>query len=76
MELKGKVTNLTQFGAFIDIGVKQDGMAHISQVSDRFVSNPSEVLTLGQEVRVKVIGVDMDRRRIQLSLKGVSQPQR
>jgi uncharacterized protein len=76
LELRGKVSNLTQFGAFIDIGVKQDGMVHISQMSDRFISNPAEVLTLGQEVMVKVIGVEIDRSRIQLSLKGLSQYQR
>jgi protein Tex len=76
MLVRGIVTNITQFGAFVDIGVKQDGMVHISQISDRFIKNPAEVLSLGQEVHATVIGLDMDRRRIQLSLKGNSRDQR
>lgn len=69
MELPGVITNITNFGAFVDIGVKQDGLIHISQLSDRFVSNPNEVVKLNQKVRVRVVEVDMDRKRIALSMK-------
>jgi uncharacterized protein len=71
MELPGIVTNITNFGAFVDIGVKQDGLVHISQLADRFVKNPLEVVKLNQHVTVKVLEVDVDRRRIQLTMKGV-----
>ncbi len=73
MELPGIVTNITAFGAFVDIGVHQDGLVHISQMANRFISNPNEVVKLNQKVRVKVISVDADRKRIQLSMKDVSQ---
>ena len=69
MILPGIVTNITNFGAFVDIGIKQDGLVHISQMSDRFISSPSEVVKLQQPVQVKVIEVDFKRGRIQLSLK-------
>lgn len=69
MRLPGIVTNITNFGAFVDIGVKQDGLVHISQLADRFVSNPNEVVKLHQHVEVKVLDVDVARRRIQLSMK-------
>lgn len=69
MTLPGIVTNLTNFGAFIDIGVKQDGLVHISEIANRFVRNPADELKLGQEVRVKVVQVDRPRKRIQLSIK-------
>jgi protein Tex len=69
MVLPGIVTNLTAFGAFVDIGVHQDGLVHISEMADRFVKDPAEVVKLRQEVSVRVIGVDMQRRRIALSLK-------
>lgn len=69
MVLQGIVTNITNFGAFVDIGVKQDGLVHISQLSDRFVSNPSEVVSLTQEVTVRVLEVDVPRKRINLSMK-------
>jgi uncharacterized protein len=69
MELQGVVSNITDFGAFVDIGVKQDGLVHISQIADRFIKHPSEVLKLGQEVRVRVLDVDHARRRIQLTMK-------
>ncbi|MBU6325675.1 MAG: helix-hairpin-helix domain-containing protein, partial [Bacteroidetes bacterium] len=69
MELQGIVSNITDFGAFVDIGVKQDGLVHISQIADRFIKHPSEVLKLGQEVRVRVLDVDLARRRIQLTMK-------
>lgn len=71
MELNGIVTNITQFGAFVDIGVHQDGLVHVSQIARRRVDNPAKVLKLGQAVRVRVIGVDLDRNRISLSMKDV-----
>ncbi|MDD2635574.1 MAG: Tex family protein [Bacteroidales bacterium] len=73
MELPGIVTNLTNFGAFVDIGIKENGLVHISQICDRFISNPSEELSLHQHVKVRVVEIDIDRKRIQLSMKGVKQ---
>jgi uncharacterized protein len=67
--LPGIVTNVTNFGAFIDIGVHQDGLAHISQLADRFVRDPNEVVKVGQKVKARVMEVDLDRKRISLSLK-------
>lgn len=67
----GIVSNITRFGAFVDIGVKQDGLVHVSQLADRFVSDPMEVVTLNQHVQVKVLQVDKERKRIQLSMKNV-----
>ncbi|RLD68369.1 MAG: RNA-binding transcriptional accessory protein [Bacteroidetes bacterium] len=69
MELPGIVTNITNFGAFVDIGVKQDGLVHISELKDEYVSNPSDVVSLNQHVKVKVISVDIPRKRIQLSMR-------
>ncbi len=69
MVLPGIVTNITNFGCFVDIGVKQDGLVHISQLADRFVRDPNEVVKLQQQVQVKVLEVDMVRKRIQLSMK-------
>ncbi len=69
MELPGIVTNITNFGAFVDIGVKQDGLVHISQMADRYVSNPADVVKLHQHVKVKVVEVDVARKRIQLTMK-------
>ncbi|PLX19935.1 MAG: RNA-binding transcriptional accessory protein, partial [Marinilabiliales bacterium] len=71
MELPGIVTNITNFGAFVDIGVKQDGLVHISQLANRFVSDPNEIVKLHQHVKVKVIEVDIARKRIQLSMKNI-----
>ncbi len=71
MILPGKVSNITHFGAFIDLGVKQDGLVHLSQLADRFVSNPLDVVRLGQEVRVQVLEVDKERKRIQLTMRGI-----
>ncbi|MEG0518679.1 MAG: Tex family protein [Bacteroidales bacterium] len=68
MELPGIVTNITNFGAFVDIGIKQNGLIHISNMADKFISNPNEVLKLHQHVQVKVLEVDMKRQRIQLKL--------
>jgi protein Tex len=64
----GIVTNMTNFGAFVDIGVKQDGLLHISQITDKFIRNPAEILALGQQLSVKVIEVDVPRKRINLTL--------
>ena len=69
MELPGIVTNITNFGAFVDIGVHQDGLVHVSQLADRYVSDPTQVVRLHQHVRVRVIGVDLRRQRISLSMK-------
>ena len=71
MELPGIVTNITAFGAFVDIGIKENGLVHLSQLADRYVSDPAEVVSIHQHVRVKVIGIDTERRRIQLSMKGI-----
>ena len=71
MELPGIVTNITNFGAFVDIGVHQDGLVHVSQLANRYVSDPTQVVHLHQHVRVRVIGVDLRRQRISLSMKGI-----
>jgi len=73
MVLPGIVTNITKFGAFVDVGVKQDGLVHVSQMADRFISDPSEIVKLHEHVHVKVIELDLQRKRIQLSLKQVPQ---
>jgi uncharacterized protein len=73
MILPGKVTNVTAFGAFVDIGVHQDGLVHISQLADRFVQDPADVVKVNQNVQVKVMEVDIKRRRIGLSMKAVEQ---
>jgi uncharacterized protein len=70
MELPGIVTNITKFGAFVDVGVKQDGLVHISQLADRFVKDPNDVVKIHQHVKVRVLEVDLQRGRIQLSMKG------
>ena len=81
MKLPGIVTNVTAFGAFVDIGVHQDGLVHVSQLADRFVKDPAEVVKVGQKVRVTVTEVDLARKRIALSMKanpqiGVQREQR
>ena len=73
MELPGIVTNITNFGAFVDIGVHQDGLVHVSQLADRYVSDPTQVVRLHQHVRVRVVSIDLRRHRIALSMKGVQQ---
>jgi protein Tex len=73
MELPGIVTNITNFGAFVDVGVKQDGLVHISQLADAFVSNPNDVVKLNQHVKVRVLEVDVQRKRIAFTMKGVEQ---
>jgi len=69
MELEGIVTNVTAFGAFVDIGVHQDGLVHVSQLADRFVKEPSEVVKVGDKLKVKVMEIDMERKRIALSAR-------
>lgn len=69
MEVPGIVTNLTRFGAFVDIGVKQDGLVHVSEIAHKYITDPAEVLKLNQQVKVKVLEVDILRKRIQLSIK-------
>ena len=69
MSLPGVITNLTKFGAFVDIGIKENGLLHISQITDRFIKDPSEVLKLDQKVIVRVVNIDVERKRIQLSMK-------
>jgi uncharacterized protein len=71
MTLNGTVTNVTNFGAFVDIGVHQDGLVHVSQIANRFVRNPADELHVGQNVRVKIVEVDLERRRISLTMKDV-----
>jgi uncharacterized protein len=71
MKLPGVVTNVTAFGAFVDIGVHQDGLVHISELADRFVKTPSDVVTVGQTVSVTVLDVDLERNRIALSMKKI-----
>jgi len=69
MIVPGQVTNITRFGAFVDIGVKQDGMVHVSEIANRYISDPKEVLKLNDKVMVKVLDVDTQRKRINLSIK-------
>jgi uncharacterized protein len=71
MVLPGLVSNITAFGAFVNIGVHQDGLVHISQLADKFVSSPGDVVKLGQQVMVRVVEVDLKRRRISLSMKSL-----
>ncbi|MBR4286965.1 MAG: RNA-binding transcriptional accessory protein [Clostridia bacterium] len=73
MELTGTVRNVIDFGVFVDIGVHQDGLVHISQICDKFIKHPSEVLKVGEVVKVKVLGVDANKKRISLTMKGVNQ---
>lgn len=71
--LTGTVTNVTNFGAFVDIGVHQDGLVHISELSHKFITNPSEAIAVGQQVKVKVIAIDRERKRISLSMKALEE---
>jgi uncharacterized protein len=71
MVLKGIVTNITAFGCFVDLGIKTKGLIHLSQMADRYIKDPNEVVSVGQNLTVKVIGVDHERSRISLSLKGM-----
>lgn len=74
MELPGIVTNITNFGCFVDLGIKEKGLVHVSQMADHFVSDPTTVVRIHQHVRVKVLGIDLERRRVQLSLKVAQSP--
>ena len=74
MEVPGVVTNITRFGAFVDIGVKQDGLVHVSEISHQYITDPSEVLKLNQQIKVKVMEVDIIRKRIGLSIKQMMAP--
>ena len=69
MLLEGVVTNVANFGAFVDIGVHQDGLVHVSELAERFVKDPRQAVRVGQVVKVKVLTVDAERRRIGLSIK-------
>ena len=69
MELKGTVRNVIDFGAFVDIGVHQDGLVHISQITDRYIKHPSDVLKVGQIVTVWVLDVNLEKKRISLTMK-------
>ncbi len=71
MELPGIVTNITNFGCFVDIGIKENGLVHISQLADKFVSDPTTVVSIHQHVRVRVLGIDNERKRVQLTMKGM-----
>jgi len=68
MELPGIITNITNFGAFVDFGIKQNGLIHVSKLSDKFITNPADVVKIHQHVKVKVLEVDMRRQRIALEL--------
>ena len=71
MQLDGIVTNITQFGCFVDIGIKENGLVHISELSDTYVASPSDVVKIHQHVRVMVKEIDVERRRIALTMKGI-----
>ncbi len=73
MVLPGIVTNITRFGAFVDVGIKQDGLVHVSEMADRFVSDPAEIVKLQQHVKVRVVEVDIPRKRIAFSMKGLAE---
>ena len=75
MKLPGIITNVTAFGAFVDIGVHQDGLVHISELSNQFVKDPMKIVKVHQKVRVTVLAVDLKRNRISLSMKAVSKNQ-
>ena len=74
MVLPGIVTNVTAFGAFVDVGVHQDGLVHVSQLADRFVKDPNEVVRVRQEVQVRVMEIDLARGRISLSMRSDAHP--
>jgi uncharacterized protein len=72
MVIRGVVRNVADFGAFVDLGLHQDGLVHVSELSDRFVKDPLTVVRIGQAVTVRVLSVDLSRKRIALSMKGLS----
>ena len=69
MQLKGTVRNVVDFGAFVDIGVKQDGLVHVSQLSHKFVKHPMDVVSVGDTVKVKIISIDPDKQKVGLTMK-------
>ena len=71
--MPGIVGNITNFGAFVDIGIKENGLIHLSQLAERYISDPNEVVSIHQHIRVKVLSIDTDRKRIQLTMIGVPQ---
>jgi uncharacterized protein len=71
MILPGIVNNVTKFGAFVDIGIKESGLVHISEITNRFINDPAEILSANQEVKVKVLNVDKEKKRVSLSIKQV-----
>ena len=71
MVLKGTVRNVIDFGAFIDIGVHQDGLVHVSQISNKFIKHPSEILKVGDVVEVMILSVDLKKQQIKLTMKGI-----
>ena len=73
MVLPGIVTNITNFGCFVDIGIKENGLVHISEISDRYISNPAEIVSMHQHVLVRILQVHKKNKRIQLSMKGIEQ---
>ena len=73
MELPGIVTNITNFGCFVNIGIKENGLVHLSQLADRYVADPNEVVHLHQHVRVKVLSIDAERKRLSLTMAGLEQ---
>ena len=75
MELPGIVTNITNFGCFVNVGIKENGLVHLSQLADRYVSNPNEVVRIHQHVKVKVLSIDTERKRLSLTMVGVKQNQ-
>ena len=72
MEMTGTVRNVVDFGAFVDIGVKNDGLVHISQLSDKFIKHPMDVVSVGDTVKVKIISIDYDKHRVGLTMKGLN----
>ena len=72
MELPGIINNITNFGCFVDIGIKENGLVHISQLADKFVSDPTTVVSMHQHVRVRVLSIDHELKRIQLTMKGLN----
>ena len=69
MIMQGTVRNIVDFGAFVDVGVKHDGLVHISEMSENYVKNPSDVVSVGDVVKVQVIGIDQERQKVKLSMK-------
>ena len=69
MELKGTVRNVVDFGAFIDIGIKNDGLVHISQISNKYIKHPSEVLKVGDIVKVKILEIDLEKQKVKLTMR-------